>query len=72
MGNFHSGKMDWHAFENRLRAVLKTALTQKVDGRPVYDFALLLQEVSLIVGEETGRGHELPDDWHKRFEGLQK
>jgi hypothetical protein len=61
-------KMDWLALELRLRQVLKTAkeyteLSNKCDTR--YDIVLLLQEVSDILGQETGRGYELPNDWHK-------
>lgn len=54
----------WLQLEKRIRDVLRTA-AKHTDAR---DLGLLLQEISDIVGEETGRGYELPENWWKILE----
>lgn len=54
----------WLTLEKRIRAELETVATH-TDTR---DHALILQTISDIIGEETGRGFVLPVDWYKQWE----
>lgn len=56
--------MNWLRLETRIRQCLRTA-TRHTDTK---DLALIVSEISNILGEETGRGYEIPADWWKRFE----
>lgn len=57
-------RMDWLQLESRLRDVLRTAAKHE-DKK---DLGLFLQEISDILGRETGRGYELPENWWKTLE----
>lgn len=59
-----SGDMDWLRLESRIRAELRTLATHS-DTR---DHALILQRISDIMGEETGRGYELDEAWWQQWE----
>ena len=58
------GNIDWLRLERRIRAELETAK----DHEDTKDFALILQSISDVVGEETGRDFVLPEYWWKKFE----
>lgn len=58
------GVIDWLRLEERIRQELRTVRDHK-DSK---DFALILSAISDILGQETGRGYELSDDWYLQFE----
>jgi hypothetical protein len=59
-----SGEIDWLKFEERIRAVLRTAQSYRDNpDADAYDLALLLSEISDALGEQTGRGYEIQSDW---------
>lgn len=59
-------KMNWLQMETRLRDVLCDVMLK--ESKPETKLSQLglkraLQEISDIIGEETGRGYQLPENW---------
>ena len=55
-------KMEWLRFETAIRHVLDTAASYETNPHAdACDLALLLCEISTIVGDETGRGYPLQE-----------
>lgn len=72
MSKVNAGAIDWLKLETKLRSILRTAKNMPVDSKAVFDFALLLQEISEAVGYETARGFELDSEWYKKYDVLQE
>lgn len=65
-----AGTMDWLKLEAGLRQILKAALHTRVDAEAGHDFALLIAKMDDLIGNETGRGYELPEGWADQFNKL--
>jgi len=62
-------KINWLQLETRINGVLNTARDLPADKESVYDLAILMEELSEIMGQELGRGYVIGEGWSTRFIG---